>query len=80
MKCPYCGDEMKQGLIQSPHEINWIPGEKRKFFGRAMFHEGSIVLSELSMMKGSACVAYNCLQCQKIVIDYGESNVDLNHR
>ena len=45
-----------------------------------MFHEGSIVLSELSMIKGSACVAYNCLQCQKIVIDYGESNVDLNNR
>ena len=33
MKCPYCNNEMEKGLIQSPQEISWLKGEKRKFFG-----------------------------------------------
>ena len=78
MNCPYCNNEMEKGLIQSPQELNWIKGEKRKFFTRAFLHKDSIVLSELSMMKGSACVAYNCSNCKKIVIDYADGSNDLN--
>ena len=80
MKCPYCNNEMEKGLIQSPHEISWLKGEKRKFFGRAEFHKGSVVLSQLSFMKGSACIAYNCPSCQKIIIDYADSSTDLNYK
>ena len=25
MICPYCGKEMRYGVIQSQHEINWKP-------------------------------------------------------
>ena len=71
MNCPYCGKEMEKGVIQSPHEISWQ--KKKSFIGRAMFHENSIVLSELSMLKGSAVIAYLCRDCQKIVIDYSEN-------
>ena len=78
MNCPYCNNEMEKGLIHSPQELNWIKGEKRKFFTRAFLHKDSIVLSELSMMKGSACVAYNCPNCKKIVIDYADGSNDLN--
>ena len=78
MKCPYCNNEMEKGLIQSPQEISWLKGEKRKFFGRAEFHKDSVVLSELSFMKGSACIAYNCPNCKKIVIDYADGSMDLN--
>ena len=78
MNCPYCNNEMIKGLIHSPQELNWIKGEKRKFFTRAFLHKDSIVLSELSMMKGSACVAYNCPNCKKIVIDYADGSMDLN--
>ena len=31
MKCPYCGNEMEQGFIQSPQEISWKKGDKRPF-------------------------------------------------
>ena len=79
MRCPYCEKNMEIGLIQSPHELSWIKGEKRKFFARAIFHEESVVLSELSM-NGSACIAYNCSDCEKIVIDYSDENVDKNNR
>ena len=78
MKCPYCNNEMEKGLIQSPQVISWLKGEKRKFFGRAEFHKDSVVLSELSFMKGSACIAYNCPSCKKIVIDYADGSMDLN--
>lgn len=72
MKCPYCGKEMEKGLIQSPQEIAWLKGEKRPLLGRAKFHEGSLVLSELSILKGSAVTAYLCRDCQKVIIDYSE--------
>lgn len=29
-------------------------------------------------MKGSACIAYNCTNCKKIVIDYADGSMDLN--
>jgi len=80
MNCPYCGEEMKAGLIQSGGELNWFPGKHRKIFGRGFLHEGSVVLSELSFLKGSACVAYNCPQCKKILIDYGAPDSDFNNR
>jgi len=76
MNCPYCGVEMEPGVIQSPHEISWK--RKKHFLGRAEFHEGSIVLSELSFMKGSAARAYCCRRCEKIVIDYHDGACDLN--
>ena len=78
MKCPYCNNEMEIGLIQSAQELNWTKVEKRKLFSRAFLHKDSIVLSELSFMKGSACIAYNCPNCKKIIIDYENSHTDLN--
>ena len=77
MKCPYCNNEMEKGLIHSPHELNWIKGERRKIFARADFHKDSVVLSELSFMKGSAWIAYNCSNCKKIIIDYADGSMDL---
>lgn len=79
MKCPYCDEEMEYGLIQSSNQIGWIKTEKRKFFTNSDFYEGSVTLSKLSMLKGSAVVAYNCRKCKKIVIDYGDPSSDLNN-
>ncbi len=78
MKCPYCGLEMEQGLIQSNQELSWIPGSRRKFFGRAEFHKDSVVLSSFSFLRGSAVTAYLCRSCGKIVIDCGDEASDLN--
>jgi hypothetical protein len=75
MKCPYCNNEMKLGVIQSPHEINWKP-KKSYIFGNASFHEDAVVLSELSLFKGSCVNAYHCLDCKKIIIAYGEEDAN----
>lgn len=32
MKCPYCGEEMHQGLVQSGRDIFWSPKKKKMFF------------------------------------------------
>ncbi len=80
MLCPYCQRIMEIGLIQSPHEIAWLKGEKRHLFARAGFHDGSVVLSELSYGKGSAVTAYLCRTCEKVIIDYSDPASDFNAR
>ncbi len=76
MKCPYCSEEMEQGVIQGPHEISWQ--YKKHIVGRAEFHKGSVVLSELSLLKGSSVKAFCCPKCEKIVIDYRDGDCDIN--
>lgn len=70
MICPYCNKQMEKGIIQSPHEISWLKGDKKKIFARATFHEDSVVLSELSLLSGSAVEAFICKECEKVIIDY----------
>ncbi|MFT5873230.1 MAG: PHP family Zn ribbon phosphoesterase [Clostridium sp.] len=77
MKCPYCGEEMGQGVIQSVEEISWQ--NKKHLFARAKFHRGSIVLSQLSMLSGSVAIAFLCRKCEKIIIDYKDGSCDANH-
>jgi len=45
-----------------------------------MFHKGSVVLSELSLLKGSAVKAYLCRACKKVLIDYADETADFNRR
>ena len=80
MKCPYCSGEMELGIIQSPQEISWKKGLKRPFAGRAKFHPDSVVLSELSFMKGSAVKAYLCRNCRKVIIDLDDPKSDMNQK
>ncbi|WP_024861879.1 PF20097 family protein [Ruminococcus flavefaciens] len=80
MKCPYCKKEMELGFIQSPQEISWKKGDKRPLLGRAQFHEGSVILSELSFLKGAAVTAFLCRECKKVIIEYSDENSDFNQR
>ena len=80
MKCPYCEKETELGFIQSPQEISWKKDDKIPLFGRAKFHEGSVILSELSFMNGSAVTAFLCRECKKVIIDYSDENSDFNQR
>ncbi|MBQ3103912.1 MAG: hypothetical protein IJC58_06475 [Oscillospiraceae bacterium] len=69
MKCPYCQKEMEIGIIPSPQEISWLPGEKSHLFNKASLHKGSVLLSEFSALRGSCVKAHLCRQCEKIMID-----------
>ena len=70
---------MEYGLIQSSSPIGWLKTKERKFFYNPDLHEGSVKLSEMSFIRGSAVVAYNCPDCRKIVIDYADPSSDLNY-
>ena len=78
MNCPYCKNEMEKGLIQSPQEITFIKGDKRKFATSSFLNEDSVILSERSFIRGSATIAYLCRNCEKIIIDYKDGKNDLN--
>ena len=49
-------------------------------FGRAALYEGSVVLSELSFLRGSAVKAFLCRPCRKVIIDCADAQSDLNRR
>ena len=73
MKCPYCGNEMELGLIQSPHKLSWIKGKEKRTFPVARFHKGSVVLCALkpkTFASGCAVEAFLCRSCKKVIIDY----------
>lgn len=38
----------------------------------------TIILYRFNLLSGSACVAYYCGECKKIIIDYSDGNVDVN--
>lgn len=80
MKCPYCNKEMEKGLIQSAQEISWLKGEKKHLLLTSDLHEGSVVLSKKSFIKGSAVTAFLCRDCQKVVIDFSNEQSDYNAR
>ena len=80
MKCPYCNEEMEKGLIQSAQEISWLKGEKKHLFLTSDFHEGSVVLSKKSFIKGSAVTAFLCRDCRKVIIDFSDEESDYNAR
>jgi len=67
MKCPYCGKETEEGVIQSPNEISWQ--REKHLFGGAELHDGAVCLSKHSFFKGSSVVAFLCRDCGKIIID-----------
>ena len=81
MNCPYCGKEMEPGMITSINQIAlYKEGKRGKLTAYPPDQDGSIVLSEHSVTRGSASEAYLCRDCQKIVIDYTDGNCDLNKK
>ena len=76
MNCPYCKNEMISGVIQSPYEVSWH--KKRYALARTRYHKDSVLLSKLTMFRGSAAKAYICKKCEKVIIDYKGGKADLN--
>ncbi len=73
MKCPYCGNEMELGLIESPYQIVWTKGDKKQFLNNVRFPKGSVVLDKYSLksfVEGCAVKAFLCRFCKKVIIDY----------
>ena len=61
MQCPYCGNEMEKGYLQSRDGIGW--GKKE-----VLIKAFSELLAEKPL--GKTVETYNCRQCKKLIIEY----------
>ncbi len=68
MECPYCGDEMDKGVIQSAREIFWSIKKKKVFF-ISDISNGDVSIAPFGW-SGSKAEAYLCKSCKKMIIDY----------
>lgn len=50
----------------------------RKKAGASNALNDPIILSKFNLLSGSACVAYSCGECKKIIIDYSDGDVYVN--
>ena len=70
MICPYCGNEMIEGFVQSREQLYFNRGKKARFIASGDL--GSISLSRFSLMRAPAARACLCKKCKKIIIDLSE--------
>ena len=65
--CPYCGRAMKQGYVQSSHQIYFNPGNKAKMFASGNLSSRNI--STLGAIKAPSIRGWFCDECKKIILD-----------
>ena len=68
MKCPTCGQEMEEGVVQSAREI-FFTIEPHRFWFKVKKEE--VLLSSHNWTRPT-CIAYLCRNCKKVVINYSE--------
>ena len=69
MKCPTCGQEMEEGVVQSAREI-FFTIEPHRFWFKVKKEE-KVLLSSHNWTRPT-CIAYLCRNCKKVVINYAE--------
>ncbi|MGH4123801.1 MAG: PF20097 family protein [Clostridium sp.] len=69
MKCPYCGNEMKNGAICGGRDnLKFIADKAKKRFG--IFP----VSIKLTSLWGGKLISHYCENCRKIIIDIEQSS------
>ncbi len=67
MKCPFCGEEMTEGYLESGRVFTWktkdVQGKKREY------------LLAKSYMGGVRLQGMVCLNCRKLILDIPENPV-----
>ena len=75
MKCPFCGEEMTPGVIQSRDGVYWSR-EAGAVAALAGLKKDAITLAD-SGFGGAAAEAFNCPRCKKIILDYSVRHLPL---
>lgn len=66
MICPYCGEEMVDGFIQSANQIYFNKGKRARFFAAGDLRSRN--LTKVSL-RAPNLKSYLCENCQKIIVD-----------
>ena len=67
MVCPYCGEEMQKGFLQSTGGGAAYWTEKLKAFS-TLFNPD--IIGEHDWIHGFSIPASRCTKCRKIILDY----------
>ncbi|MBE5773687.1 MAG: hypothetical protein E7337_07110 [Clostridiales bacterium] len=70
MKCPYCDDEMINGVVQGARGF-FFATERHGFWMRPNTKKGEVMLSSENWFVPT-CTAYHCPNCKKVVFDYAQ--------
>ena len=68
MRCPFCGDPMEKGFIQSGNLMVWV---KKKHRISLLPREGEVILDR-NYWSGSTIPAHICKHCKKVIAEYEE--------
>ncbi len=66
MLCPYCGEEMEKGYIQTRDMLGWSPKVRALSVFSGFFND---------IKFGSAVETYNCKKCMKLILEYTKENL-----
>ncbi len=66
MVCPYCGEEMVSGFIQSANQIYFNKGNKARFFAAGDLRSRNLTRVSL---RAPNIRSYLCENCKKIIVD-----------
>lgn len=72
MNCPYCCDLMEKGYIENGRgRLLWTPDGSKVPFCYPFIQGKSVLLGDNGggPLLGSACTAFFCRKCEKIIID-----------
>ena len=69
MNCPYCGNEMARGWVQSARRVLFTTTKNESGF---VFKDKSDVVLTANNFVNPTCIAYHCGACKKVVIDYAQ--------
>lgn len=67
MKCPFCGENMEYGYVQSARKIFFTPQRHALFFEACDEDEQTLSAHNFT---SPTCEAFRCARCEKIIIDY----------
>ncbi len=65
MKCPYCGNEMKTGYVQSARPVFWSPEKKKVMFKPSP--DDDFYITE-GFWNGCFAESHFCKDCGKVII------------
>jgi hypothetical protein len=74
MTCPYCGNEMKEGTVQSASTLSWYPlGYSNPKFSRWSIGKNAVLLAKAGLFTDWAqAESFYCSVCNKIIIDLNQ--------
>ena len=69
MQCPYCGEEMTSGIVQSARRIFFTDKEQKNWLLPDVACKDEVLLTAHNWTRPT-CNAHNCTHCRKVIIDY----------